>query len=157
MATDNVAVVRRYIEEVWNKGDLNLLGELVSDKFVAAEPVIGEVRGLDALRQQIQMFRTAFPDLRMTIEDIGTVGDKVFVRWTGRGTHKGMFMGIAPSNNRGEVRGMSVDRIINGKIAEHHESYDTLTMFQLMGVVSPLDQLMKGQMGAGAQQQQRRV
>jgi len=154
MATDNTAVVRRYIEEVWNKGDFAVLGELVSDKFVAAEPVIGEVRGLDALRQHVQTFRTAFPDLRMSIDDIGTTGDRVFVRWTGRGTHKGTFMGIAPTNNRGEVRGMSIDKIANGKIIEHHESYDTLMLFQLMGVVAPLDQMMKGQMGA--QQPQRR-
>ena len=152
MATDNIAVVRRYIEEVWNKGDLSLLGELVSDKFVAVEPIVGDVRGLDALRKHIQTFRTAFPDLRMSIDDIGTAGDRVFLRWTGRGTHKGIFMGIAPTNTRGEVRGMSIDQMAGGKIIEHHESYDTLTMFQLMGVVAPLEQLMKAQRGAGQQQ-----
>lgn len=155
MATDNIAVVRRYIEEVWNKGDLNLLGELVSDKVTGVHMVTGEIRGVEALRQQVQAYRTAFPDLRMTIDDIGMAGDRVFVRWTGRGTHKGSFMGIAPTNNRGEVHGMTIDKMANGKIVEHHEAYDTLTMFQVMGVVPAIDQLMKGQMGAG--QQQRRV
>jgi len=157
MGTDNIAIVRRYIEEIWNKGDFSLLGELVSDKFVGNHPIMGETRGMDSVKQQVQTFRTAFPDLRMTIDDIGMAGERVFMRWTGRGTHKGMFMGISPTNNRGEVHGMSIDTIQNGKIIEHHESYDTLTMFQLMGVVPPNDQLMKGQMGAGAQQQQRRV
>jgi steroid delta-isomerase-like uncharacterized protein len=155
MGTDSIAVVRRFIEEVWNKGDFNVLGELVSDKYVAVEPIIGELRGHDALRQQVQTFRTAFPDLRMTIDDIGMAGDRVFTRWTARGTHKGAFMGIAPTNNRGEVHGISINKVANGKIVEHHESYDTLTMFQLMGVVAPNDQLMKGQMGGGAQQQRR--
>jgi steroid delta-isomerase-like uncharacterized protein len=155
MATDNTAVVRRYIEEVWNKGDFSQLGELLSDKFIGVQPIIGELRGLDAVKQQVQTFRTAFPDLRMSIDDIGMAGERVFMRWTGRGTHKGMFMGISPTNNRGEVHGMSIDKLANGKIIEHHESYDTLTMFQLMGVVPAIDQLMKGQMGA--QQQQRRV
>ena len=156
MGTDNIAIVRRYIEDVWNKGELTLIGELVSDKFVGQQPLLGEVRGMDAVKQQVQTFRAAFPDLRMTIEDIGMVGDEVFTRWTGRGTHKGSFMGISPSNNRGEVRGISIDKLVNGKIVEHHESYDTLTMFQLMGVVAPNEQLMKGQLGS-QQQQPRRV
>jgi steroid delta-isomerase-like uncharacterized protein len=155
MGTDNIALVRRYIEEVWNKGDLNVINELVSDKFVGMLPLLGEIRGLDAVKQQVQTFRATFPDLRMTIDDIGMAGDRVFARWTGRGTHKGAFMGISPSNNRGEVHGITIDKIANGKIVEHHESYDTLTMFQIMGVVPPNDKLMKGQLGG--QQQERRV
>jgi steroid delta-isomerase-like uncharacterized protein len=154
MGTDNIAVVRRYIEEVWNKGDFALLGELLSDKYIGVQPIIGELRGLDAVKQQVQTFRTAFPDLRMTIDDIGMAGERVFMRWTARGTHKGLFMGISPTNNRGEVHGMSIDKLANGKLIEHHESYDTLMMFQLMGVVPAIDQLMKGQLGS---QQQRRV
>jgi steroid delta-isomerase-like uncharacterized protein len=145
MAMDNVALVRRYIDEVWNKGNLAALGELVSDKYFAFEPVVGEVRGIEALKQQVQMFRTAFPDLRLTIEDIGAVDDRVFVRWTGRATHRGMFMGIPPTNNKGEVRGISIDRIAGGKIVEHHESYDSLHLFQIIGAVQPLDRLMKAQ------------
>jgi len=155
MATDNIALVRRFIEEVWNKGNLTVISEVVSDKYTGVEPVIGEVRGLEALKQQIQTFRTAFPDLRITIDDIGMAGDRVFARWTGRGSHKGMFMGLAPTNNRGEVHGISIDRITNGKITEHFESYDSLTLFQLLGAVPPVDQLLKGQMGQ--EQPQRRV
>jgi steroid delta-isomerase-like uncharacterized protein len=128
MGTDNIAVVRRYFEEVWNKGELNLIGELVSDKFIGELPILGEIRGLEAVRQQVQTFRTTFPDLRMTIDDIGMVGDRVFTRWTGRGTHKGSFMGIPPTNNRGEVSGISIHKLANGKIIEHHESYDTLIL-----------------------------
>ena len=145
MAMDNIGLVRRYIEEVWNKGDLKVIDELVSDKFVAVEPVVGELRGLNALREQVQAFRGAFPDLRITIDDIGTTGDRVFTRWTGRGTHRGIFMGIPPTNNRGEVHGITIDRIAGGKIVEHHESYDSLVFLQIMGAVPPLDRLMKGQ------------
>ena len=145
MAMDNMGLVRRYIEEVWNKGNLGVIDELVSDKFVGVEPVIGEVRGLNALREQVQAFRGAFPDLRLTIDDIGTTGDRVFTRWTARGTHRGIFMGIPPTNNRGEVHGITIDRIAGGKLVEHHESYDSLQFLQLMGAVPPLDRLMKGQ------------
>jgi steroid delta-isomerase-like uncharacterized protein len=145
MAMDNIGLVRRYIEEVWNKGNLALVDELVSDKYVAVEPIVGDVRGLEALRTQVQVFRGAFPDLRLTIEEIGTAGERVYTRWTSRGTHRGIFMGIPPTNNRGEIRGMSSDRIAGGKIVEHHASYDSLLFLQIMGAVPPIDRLMKEQ------------
>ena len=153
MATDNMGLVRRFIEEVWNKGDLGVIDELVSEKYVATEPVIGDVRGTGALREQVQSFRTAFPDLRLTIEDIGMSGDRVFVRWTARGTHRGALMGIPPSNNRGEVRGISVQRIGGGKIVEQYESYDSLRLMQIIGAVPSMDRLGKGQ--TSGQQPQR--
>ena len=145
MAIDNMGLVRRFIEEVWNKGNLGVVDELVSDKYVAVEPIVGDVRGLDALRAQGQAFRGAFPDLRLTIEDIGTSGDRVYTRWTARGTHRGIFMGIPPTNNRGEIRGITLDRIAGGKIVEHHESYDSLLFLQIMGAVPPIERLMKEQ------------
>lgn len=150
MATDNMALVKRFIEEVWNKGNLAVIDECVSDRYVSTEPLVGDVRGLDALRQQVQTFRTAFPDLRLTIEDIGMSGDRVFMRWTGRGTHRGALMGIPPSGNRGEIRGITVTRIAGEKIVEQHESYDSLRLMQVVGAVPPIERLMKGQ-AAGQQ------
>jgi steroid delta-isomerase-like uncharacterized protein len=154
MATDNIALVRRYIEEVWNKGNLDVLSELIADKYVAVEPLLGEIKGVDALRKQVQSYRTAFPDLRMSIEDMGMSGDRVFVRWIGRGSHKGMFIGVSPTNNRGEIRGISLYRLMNGKIVEDQAVFDSLALFQILGVVPPLDRLMKGQMPSA---EQRRV
>jgi predicted ester cyclase len=66
------------------------------------------------------------------------------MRWTARGTHRGPFMGMPPSNNKGQVHGISIDRFADGRIVEHHESFDSLTLFQIMGVVLPFDALMKG-------------
>lgn len=149
MATDNIALVRRVVEEVWNKGNLGMLNELVSDRYTAVHPLLGNVRGLDGFKQQVQTFRTAFPDLRLDIDDVGMTGDKVFIRWTARGTHRGPFMGLQPSNNKGQVQGISIDRIADGKIIEHFESFDSLGLAQIMGVVPPVDRLMKG----GQQQQ----
>jgi steroid delta-isomerase-like uncharacterized protein len=155
MGTDNIALVRRFIEEAWNKGNFAVVDEVVSDKYFGVEPVVGEVRGLDALKRQIQTFRTAFPDMRLAIEDIGMSGDRVYVRWTGRGTYKGSFMGIPPTNNAGDVRGITLLRLANGKIVEQFESYDALRMFQIMGVVPPLDRLVQGRPMPGAEQQRR--
>jgi steroid delta-isomerase-like uncharacterized protein len=150
MATDNIALVRRLIEEVWNKGNLGVIGELIADKYVSTEPLVGTVRGPEALKQYVQTFRTAFPDLKLTIDDAVTSGDRVFLRWTARGTQRGVFMGIAPSNNKGEVLGMSIHRIVDGKIVEHHDSYDSVALLQIMGVVPPLERLMKAGQGQQA-------
>lgn len=144
MGTDNIALVRRLVEEVWNKGNVAVLGELVSDKYIGAHPIIGTVRGLEGFKQEVQTFRAAFPDLRLDIDDIGMTGDRVFIRWTARGTHRGAFMGVQPSNNKGQVLGISLYRFAEGKIAEHHESFDTLSLFQNMGAVPPLDRIIKG-------------
>jgi steroid delta-isomerase-like uncharacterized protein len=156
MATDNVALVRRYIEEIWNKGNLSVLGELVSDRYVATEPIVGELRGLDALRQHIQSFRTAFPDLRVTIEEVGLSGDRVFTRWTARGTHRGMFLGVPPTQNTGEITGITIDHVASGKIVGHHQSYDSLALLQLVGAVASIERLVKPTGGAVQKEQRPR-
>jgi predicted ester cyclase len=152
MATDNIALVRRIVEDVWNKGNVGVLGEIVSDRYVGYHPLIGMVRGLEGFRQHVQSFRTAFPDLNLTVDDVGMVGERVFVRWTARATHRGAFMGLTPSNNKGQISGISINRFADGKLIELHESYDTLSLFQLMGVVPPLDRMVKGEKGQPQQQ-----
>ena len=153
MGTDNIALVRRLVEEVWNKGNLAVFGELVSDKYIGTHPIIGTVRGIEGFKQEVQTFRAAFPDLRLDIDDIGMSGDRVFLRWTARGTHRGAFMGIQASNNKGQVQGITLSRFAEGKVVEHHESFDTLSLFQIMGVVPALDRIVKG--GQQSQQQPR--
>jgi steroid delta-isomerase-like uncharacterized protein len=143
MATDNIAVARRLIEEVWNKGNLGVIDQLVADGFVGHQPFVGEVRGLAAFRSQVEMYRRAFPDVHMTIEDIGTAGDRVFVRWVGRGTHRGAFLGIAPTNRAGEIRGMAVSKLAGGRIVEQHEIFDTAALLQILGAVPPIDRIFK--------------
>jgi steroid delta-isomerase-like uncharacterized protein len=144
MATDNIAITRRFIEEVWNKGNLDVIGELVADNHVAHDPLAGDVQGASGLKQMVKGYRDAFPDVTFTIEDIGMVGDRVFLRWTARGTHSGPLMGIPPTNKKGEIRGISIDRFAGGKMVEHYESFDTLALLQLVGAVPAREQLMKG-------------
>jgi steroid delta-isomerase-like uncharacterized protein len=151
MATDNMALVRRFIEEVWNKGNVAVLGDFVSEKYLADVPIIGELRGHEALKLHVISFRTAFPDLRITIEEIGLANDRVYTRWTARGTHRGTFMGLAPTNKSGTVRGISLDELTSGKVVEHHESYDSLALLQIVGAVAPLERLLKA---TGTPQQQ---
>ncbi len=137
MSEENEALVRRYFEEIWDKGNLDLIDELFTTNFVRHGPTAteGEVRGLEGFKGVVSMYRTAFPDLRVPIEDLIAEGDRVVSRWTARGTHQGELMGIAPTGNQASVSGIIVDRISGGRIEEEWVEYDTLHLMQQLGAV----------------------
>ena len=135
MSEANKALVRRFYEEVLEKGNLTLVDELFASNYVYHEPTVGEVKGPEGIKQLAAMYRTAFPDLRMRIEDLVAEGDKVVSRWTGRGTHLGELMGVAPTGKQMTVTGMVISRIIGGKFVEDWENYDTLGMMQQLGAL----------------------
>ena len=97
MSEENKALTRRLVEEVWNQEDLAAADELVDGSFVDNVTRPATPIGLDGYKQTVTMFRTAFPDLNLTIDDQIGEGDKVAVLWTAHGTHKGELMGIAPT------------------------------------------------------------
>ncbi len=140
-AEQNRANSRRFFDEVWNQGNLDVIDQLADPNIVGHEPVGGETRGREALRQFVSMYRTAFPDLRVTIEDQFAEGDKVVTRWSSRGTHKGELMGIAPTGKHvAGVTGIAIDRYSSGKFVEGWGNWDTLGLMQKLGVIPALAQ-----------------
>ena len=139
---ENKAILRRIIEEIWNKGDLAVVDELIATNYVYHVPGPGgqEVKDPDGLKQHVTMARTAFPDFHITIEDMVAEGDKVACRFTWRGTHKGEMMGIAPTGKQVTAAGIVISHIVGGKEVELWESIDQLGMMQQMGVVPPMGQ-----------------
>jgi steroid delta-isomerase-like uncharacterized protein len=137
MSEQNKALVRRSFDEVWNQGKFALISELVAANatFHDANVPGGKFTGPEGVKQFVQIYRTAFPDVRFTIDDQVAEGDKVATRWTAIGTHKGELMGIAPTNKRATVTGVDVDRFQDGKVVEAWASYDMLGMLQQLGVV----------------------
>lgn len=126
---ENKQLVRRFME-----GALNL--DAV-DKF-AAPDMIDHSRGgagREGLRQALGLFAAAFPDWQTTIEDLIAEGDKVVLRGVGHGTHRGAFMGIAPTGKQVAVPGIHIMRIADGKIVEHWAQVDDLGMMRQLGVV----------------------
>jgi steroid delta-isomerase-like uncharacterized protein len=100
---DNRAVVRRAVEEVWNKGDLSLVPVVYAPDFVShqhSHPNMGDVRGTAALIAFLREFREAFPDFHDTIDDQVSEGEKVVTRVTSSGTHRGTFMGLQPTDQQ---------------------------------------------------------
>lgn len=137
-AEENKALLRREMEEVWNKGNLAVVDELVANNFVLHDPSQPiEVRGPEGLKQYVTAFRTGFPDLHITFEDMVAEGDKVATRLTLRGTHKGELAGIPATGKQVTITSMSIDRLEAAKFVETFVSADTLGLLQQLGVVPP--------------------
>ncbi len=140
MSEENKAILRRVNEEVFSQGNLDLVDELLSPDYVLHDPGLpgGELRGTDSFRQQwVSMFRNAFPDLQLSVEDQIAEGDTVVTRYTGRGTHQGELMGIPPTNNEVVVSGTIVSRVSGGGIEEEWNNFDALGMMRQLGVIPP--------------------
>ena len=93
-------------------------------------------RGPDSEKKRVSLYRTAFPDLHLTIQDLIAEGESVMVRWSCRGTHKGDLNGIAATNKQFTITGISVVRVSNGKITEAFVNWDALGLMQQLGVVA---------------------
>ena len=136
MSEQNKAVARG-VFEAWERGDLDALDDLVAPDATdhdAYNPFREE--GLEGLKKLIQMYRAAFPDTRFTIEEQVAEGDLVATRWTASGTHQGELMGNPPTGRSVSVSGMSIDRIQDGKVVESWGNWDTLGMFQQLGLAA---------------------
>jgi steroid delta-isomerase-like uncharacterized protein len=132
----NKEIVRRLVDGVWQDRNLALIDELVAQDYVGHDPIQPEpIRGRDGFRQFVGMYQSAFHDATVTIDDQIAEGDRVMTRWTGRGTHTGELMGIAPTGKEVTVSGITVSRLAGGKIAEEWELMDALGMLVQLGAV----------------------
>jgi steroid delta-isomerase-like uncharacterized protein len=140
MSEENKSIARRVLEEVFSgQGDLEVADELFAPNFVGHDPASPEdIRGPDGVKQFAGMYRNAFPDVQMSVEDQVAEGDMVVTRWIASGTHQGDFMGIAPTRNRVTVAGTSIERVVDGKIEETWDNYDALGMMQQIGAIPSL-------------------
>jgi steroid delta-isomerase-like uncharacterized protein len=133
---ENKALARRVIEQMFNEGNLDVADELLALDYVDHDPTLPEdVHGPEGFKEYVGMYRSAFPDLHVQIEDQIAEGDRVATRWTGTGTHDGELAGIAPTGKRVTVPGMEIVRIANGKLVEGWEGYDSGTLMRQLGVM----------------------
>jgi steroid delta-isomerase-like uncharacterized protein len=132
---ENKTIARRFNEDVWGRGDEAALEELLAPDFVDHDALPGQPPGREGHRQILAAFRSAFPDLHVTTEDIVAEGDKVVTRWTARGTHQGELMGIAPTGKEVTIKGIDVLRIAGGKMVERWAEYNDLELMQQLGAV----------------------
>ena len=127
----NKAVARRFVAEVWNAGHLAAADELIHPAYVV--PGVGQ--GPEAVKRNIETYRAAFPDLEWTIDDVIAEGDRVALRLTLRGTHRGPFRGIAPTGKHVTMREMVFSRIVDGKLHTGWFQADSLGLRVQLGAI----------------------
>ena len=137
LSETNKTLSRRFFEEVFGKGKLNVLDEIIVKDHINSGPANppGLPAGLEGTKQLVNVYRNAFPDVHFTIDEQIAEGDKVVTRWTAHGTHQGELVGIPATGKSSTVTGIALDRIVNGKIAESWGIFDQFGMMQQLGVI----------------------
>ncbi len=127
----------RTLMSLLNGHQPDLWSELLTPDFVSYDPIFpgGVLRGRDENIQFMKGLLAAFPDLHGTVDDLVSEGDKVGYRWTMTGTHRGEMMGIAPTNKKVSVEGISILRVKGSRIAEEWVNWDSMGLMQQLGVV----------------------
>jgi len=132
---ENAALVRRFYEEIFTLGHLDAADELVAADFVEHIPSplpAQPTQGPKAVKWFASMYRTAFPDLHVSIEDLMAIDDKIVTRVTWHGTHKGQLLGTDPTDKHVDIAGIDISRVAEGKLVEHWGEIDVLGgLFQL--------------------------
>ena len=132
----NKALIRRGFEEGISKGNLKVFEDIIAPNYVNHN-MPAPAPGVEGFKQVIGMFRTAFPDMQVTVEDEVAERDRVATRGVMRGTHKGEFMGVPATGKQVAVQYIDIWRLENGKAVENWVQMDMLGMMQQLGVIPP--------------------
>ncbi len=136
-SVDYKAVMRRFLDELWNEGNLAVVDELLAPDAVVHNSITGSQRGRANIKEAVMRLTMAFPDFTLTVHDILADGDTVVVRSTARGTYRGPMprAGIPPTGREFAVSWVSISRFAGGRIVEGWIVWDTLAMLQQIGVI----------------------
>jgi predicted ester cyclase len=131
------ALISRIADDIWNRGDLAVVDEIMSpDAKYHGPHMPNGVGDRNAWRNAIGMYRAEFPDSHVTFEDLIVSGDIVVGRWSATATHTGQLPGTAPTGKGITIGGITIYHMENAKIVEAWEQLDMLGMWQQLGVVA---------------------
>ena len=134
MSEENKAAFRR-VTDVFSSGDFSAFDDLIAPDMVEHNPAPGQGPGPEGMKQMAGMFRTAFPDARITVEDLIAEGDKVVGRMSFTGTNTGEFMGAPATNKSVTIQEIHICRFSGGKMVEHWGLEDSMGMMQQLGLI----------------------
>ena len=130
------AIIRRWFDEVWNKGRLCAIDELASPDVIGhGQAEHGVEIGLREFRPFVERFRSAFPDIHIAIHATIEQGENVVARWTATMTHTAEFLGIRDTGRKVTVTATTIQRIVNGKIVEGWDNWDQLGLLVQLGAM----------------------
>src|SRR5690349_13228853 len=140
MTTNDAASIAHRWTELWNAtGDLAIVDQLVAPDFVSHSAPPGLPTGPAGVKAWVQIFRDAFADLYSVVDDVIAEGDRVVERFHAGGTHGGDFFGIPATGRSGEITGINIFRVVDGRIVEHWGNSDDLGLMQQLGVIPPMN------------------
>jgi len=137
----NKAVVGRHFNQVLNQGQLDTVDEIYTSDYVLDAPVRsdgssqarGLTQGREQLKQRVTLFRTAFPDIHFSQDDVVGEGDTVVVRYNFSGTHRGAFAGVLPGGRSISIMGILIAHLKDGKIHEAWSAFDSAELMKQLG------------------------
>ncbi len=143
----NMRVVRRFYEELWNNRQVNIADEIIASDCVTHQlrsgaEVAGVLRGPEAVKHHIAEWLKGFPDLRFTVEQMIAEGDKVLTQSVMEGTHQGRWLGVAPTGKRVSIRMMVIQRLADGKIAEDWVLVESLGLLQQLELIPATEEIL---------------
>ena len=137
---DVKAVAQRFFEEVWNSGNEPAIDAYLAVETVGNDPSFGT--GREAFRAQWRRWLEGFPDIHFAVEEVVAEGEKVVTRWTMTGTHRRTFWGVPPTGRLVAVAGMSLDRIVAGRIVSGFDAWDELGLRRQLDMQADDDALV---------------
>jgi len=138
MSEENKALVRRWFDEVWNKGRADAIDEMFDENGVAhglSDDPSHPIKGPAGFRPFHTTFREAFPNMAIVVDDMVAEGDKVAARCSVRARHEGEFLSRAATQAPVDFTGMTIVRIKNGKIVEAWNNFDFMTLHKQVGLL----------------------
>ena len=151
-AEHNKVVVRRFVEELWNNRDLDVADEIfaadcITHQISSGSEPAASPRDPETLKRHVAEWLAGFPDLSFSVEQMIADTDRVVSRIVMRGTHTGVWLGVAPTGKRVSLRMMTVHRIANGKIVEDWVLVESLGFLQQLGLLPATRVIMEGAAG----------
>jgi steroid delta-isomerase-like uncharacterized protein len=135
MSGTNKEVIQAFLEDVLNQGRLERANDLVKENFAELDPLPGQEQGREGLKAIIHVLRTAFPDMHWVVKEMVAEGEKVVTRFVWTGTQRGAFLGIPATGRSVEVKGVVIDRLEDGQMADSRILMDTMGLMQQLGVI----------------------
>jgi steroid delta-isomerase-like uncharacterized protein len=129
------SVVRGFIEDVINQGNIDAADQYFWEDMVEQVPFPGQGPGVEGLKDVLRMMRSAFPDMHWTVEEQIAEGDRVMTRFEWTGTHQGNFLGVPATGRAVKTWGMVIDRLEEGRIKDTRILMDALGLMMQLGAV----------------------
>jgi predicted ester cyclase len=134
----NVALVRRAVEEIWNRGALEVADVVFAADYVNHNGLIPDlVRGPEAIKISVTLYRTAFPDLQIMVEELIAEQDTVMLRWTAHSTPMAALTASPPRETRSTITGLTVIHLAGGQVVESWTHWDRMRVLERLGLIPP--------------------